>query len=146
MEFLPMITGMHGEQKYNFSSDMQGIFWTTFVGIPKSWGIFLSVVFIGLVFIVLECCHVMAMDEVPQIRQDFEILLRTLERKSRQPYSSMVIFDTVRTFWTIPVGVPNCPFYFSAANFSSAALGVSIPNFLCGHISLKKSILLCGRY
>ena len=46
------------------------------------WGIFLSVVFIGLVFIVLECCHAMAMDEVPQIRQDFEILLRTLERKS----------------------------------------------------------------
>lgn len=46
------------------------------------WGIFLSVIFIGLFFIVLECCHAMALDEVPQIRQDFEILLRTLERKS----------------------------------------------------------------
>jgi hypothetical protein len=74
---------MPGEQKYNFSSDMQGVFWW---GVAASfviwWGIFLSVVFIGLVFIVLECCHAMAMDEVPQIRQDFEILLRTLERKS----------------------------------------------------------------
>ena len=46
------------------------------------WGMFLSVIFIGLFFIVLECCHAMALDEVPQIRQDFEILLKTLESKS----------------------------------------------------------------
>ena len=50
------------------------------------WGIFLSVVFIGLVFIVLECCHAMAMDEVPQIRRDFEIMLRALERKNRHSF------------------------------------------------------------
>ena len=42
--------------------------------------------------------------------------------------------DTARTFWTTPIGIPNCPFYFSAANFASAALGVSIPNLLCGYI------------
>ena len=36
----------------------------------------------GFLFIVLECCRAMAMDEVPQIRQDFEEMLRTLERKS----------------------------------------------------------------
>ena len=61
-------------------------FFTLFWGVAASfviwWGIFLSVVFIGFLFIVLECCRAMAMDEVPQIRQDFEILLRTLERKS----------------------------------------------------------------
>ena len=45
------------------------------------WGIFFAAVFIGLVFIVLESCHAMAMDEVPQIRQDFERMLRMLERK-----------------------------------------------------------------
>ena len=71
--------------KYKYLLYAIGIF-TLFWGIAASfviwWGIFLSVVFIGLVFIVLECCHAMAMDEVPQIRQDFEILLRTLERKS----------------------------------------------------------------
>ena len=58
------------------------LFWGVAASFVIWWGIFLSVVFIGLVFIVLECCHAMAMDEVPQIRQDFEILLRTLERKS----------------------------------------------------------------
>ena len=46
------------------------------------WGIFLPVLFIGLFFIVLECCRAAGIDEVPQIRQDFEVMLRTLERKS----------------------------------------------------------------
>ena len=46
------------------------------------WGIFLPVLFIGLFFIVLECCRAAGIDEVPQIRQDFEMMLRTLERKS----------------------------------------------------------------
>ena len=58
------------------------LFWGVAASFVIWWGIFLSVVFIGLVFIVLECCHAMAMDEVPQIRQDFEIMLITLERKS----------------------------------------------------------------
>ncbi len=66
------------------------LFWGVAASVAASvviwWGIFLSVflsvVFIGLLFIVLECCRAMAMDEVPQIQQDFEILLRTLERKS----------------------------------------------------------------
>ena len=51
------------------------------------WGIFLSVIFIGLFFIVLECCHAMALDEVPQIRQDFELMLRALERRDHKPFS-----------------------------------------------------------
>ena len=46
------------------------------------WGIFLPVLFIGLFFIVLECCRSAAMDETNQIRQDFEVMLRALERKS----------------------------------------------------------------
>ena len=25
----------------------------------------------------------------------------------------MVIFDTARTFWITPIGIPNCPFLFS---------------------------------
>ena len=58
------------------------LFWGVAALFVIWWGIFLSAVFIGLVFIVLECCHAIAMDEIPQIRQDFEILLRTLERKS----------------------------------------------------------------
>ena len=58
------------------------LFWGVAASFVIWWGILLSVVFIGHVFIVLKCCHAMAMDEVPQIRQDFEILLRTLERKS----------------------------------------------------------------
>ena len=58
------------------------LFWGVAASFVIWWGIFLSAFFIGLVFIVLECCHAIAMDEVPQIRQDFEILLRTLERKS----------------------------------------------------------------
>ena len=58
------------------------LFWGVAASFVIWWGIFLSVVFIGFLFIVLECCRAMAMDEVPQIRQDFEILLRTLERKS----------------------------------------------------------------
>ena len=45
------------------------------------WGIFLAVVFIGFLFIVLECCRAMAMDEVPQIRQDFQTMLKALERQ-----------------------------------------------------------------
>ena len=71
--------------KYKWLLYAIGIF-ALFCGVAASfviwWGIFLFVFFIGLVFIVLECCHAMAMDEVPQIRQDFEIMLRTLERKS----------------------------------------------------------------
>ena len=58
------------------------LFWGVAASFVIWWGIFLSVIFIGFLFIVLECCRAMAMDEVPQIRQDFEILLRTLERKS----------------------------------------------------------------
>ena len=72
-------------EKYKWLLYAIGIF-ALFWGVAASfviwWGIFLSAVFIGLVFIVLECCHAMEMDEVPQIRQDFEIMLRTLERKS----------------------------------------------------------------
>ena len=55
------------------------LFWGVATSFVIWWGIFLSVVFIGFLFIVLECCRAMAMDEVPQIRQDFEILLRTVE-------------------------------------------------------------------
>ncbi len=47
------------------------------------WGIFFPLFFIGFGFIVLECCHAMAMDEVPQIRQDFEIMLRAVEKKKK---------------------------------------------------------------
>ena len=59
------------------------LFWGIGASFVIWWGIFLSVIFIGLVFIILESCHAMAMDEVPQIRQDFEIMLRMLERKDR---------------------------------------------------------------
>ena len=38
--------------------------------------------FIGLFFIILECCRAVALDEVKQIRQDFEVMLRSLERKT----------------------------------------------------------------
>ena len=58
------------------------LFWGVAASFVIWWGILLSVVFIGLVFIVSECCHAITMDEIPQIRQDFEIMLRTLERKS----------------------------------------------------------------
>ena len=57
------------------------LFWGVVASFVIWWGIFLSVIFIGLLFIVLECCHAMAMDEVPQIRQDFESMLRALEKK-----------------------------------------------------------------
>ena len=46
------------------------------------WLIFLPVLFIGLFFIILECCRAVALDEVKQIRQDFEVMLRSLERKT----------------------------------------------------------------
>ena len=46
------------------------------------WGIFVPIPFIGLLFIVLECCRAAGMDEVPRIRQDFELMLRTFERNS----------------------------------------------------------------
>ena len=59
------------------------LFWGVAASFIIWWGIILAAVFIGLLFIILECCRAMAMDEVPQIRQDFEIMLRTLERKSR---------------------------------------------------------------
>ena len=72
-----------GKYKYLlYAIGFFALFWGVAASFVIWWGIFLSVVFIGLLFIVLECCHAMAMDEVPQIRQDFEILLRTLERKS----------------------------------------------------------------
>ena len=58
------------------------LFWGVAASFVIWWGIFLSVIFIGFLFIVLEGCRAMAMDEVPQSRQNFEILLRTLERKS----------------------------------------------------------------
>ena len=45
------------------------------------WGIFLSVLFIGSFFIVMECCRVAAMDEIVQTRKDFEQMLRALESK-----------------------------------------------------------------
>ena len=60
------------------------LFWGVAASFVIWWGIFLSVVFIGLVFIILECCHAMAMDEVPQIRQDFEITLLHLENIYRE--------------------------------------------------------------
>ncbi|MBE6403902.1 MAG: hypothetical protein E7039_09315 [Lentisphaerae bacterium] len=46
------------------------------------WAIFLPLPFIGMLFIVLELCKSMAEDEVPQTRQDFELMLRAWERKS----------------------------------------------------------------
>ena len=70
--------------KYKYLLYAIGIFallWGVAASFVIWWGIFLSVIFIGLVFIVLEICHAMAMDDVPQIRRDFEIMLRTLERK-----------------------------------------------------------------
>ena len=71
--------------KYKYLLYAIGIF-ALFLGVAASfviwWGIFLPVLFIGLFFIVLECCRAAGIDEVPQIRQDFEMMLRTLERKS----------------------------------------------------------------
>ena len=58
------------------------LFWGVAASFVIWWGIFLSVIFIGFLFIVLEGWRAMAMDEVPQSRQNFEILLRTLEKKS----------------------------------------------------------------
>ena len=72
-----------GKYKYLlYAIGFFALFWGVAASFVIWWGIFLSVIFIGLLFIVLECCRAVAMDEVPQIRQDFEILLRTLERKS----------------------------------------------------------------
>ena len=62
------------------------LFWGVAASFVIWWGIFLGAVFIGLLFIVLECCHAMAMDEVPQIQRDFEIMLRALERKNRHSF------------------------------------------------------------
>ena len=59
------------------------LFWGVAASFVIWWGIFLSVIFIGFLFIVLECCHAMAMDEIPQTRRDFESMLRMLERKKR---------------------------------------------------------------
>ena len=61
------------------------LFWGVAASFVIWWGIFLSVIFIGFLFIVLECCRAMAMDEVPQIRQDFESMLRALEKKGVLP-------------------------------------------------------------
>ena len=72
-----------GKYKYLlYAIGIFALFWGVAASFVIWWGILLSVIFIGLLFIVLECCRAMAMDEVPQIRQDFEIMLRTLERKS----------------------------------------------------------------
>lgn len=45
------------------------------------WGIFFAAFFIGSLFVVLECCHATAMDEVPQIRQALANTLRQWEKK-----------------------------------------------------------------
>ena len=72
-----------GKYKYLlYAIGIFALFWGVAASFVVWWGIFFSVIFIGLVFIVLEICHAMAMDDVPQIRRDFEIMLRTLERKS----------------------------------------------------------------
>ncbi|MBQ8755153.1 MAG: hypothetical protein IJZ19_08990 [Lentisphaeria bacterium] len=61
-----------GKHKYLlYAIGIFALFWGVAASFVIWWGIFLSVGFIGLVFIVLESCHAMAMDEVPQIRQDF---------------------------------------------------------------------------
>lgn len=44
------------------------------------WGGLLSMVFIGFLFFILECCRAMAADEIPGIRREFEITLRRLEK------------------------------------------------------------------
>ena len=73
-----------GKYKYLlYAIGIFALFWGVAASFVIWWGIFLAVFFIGLVFIVLESCHAIAMDEVPQIRQDFEIMLRALERKRR---------------------------------------------------------------
>ena len=46
------------------------------------WGILVPIPFIGCLFIVLECCRAAGLDEIPRIRQDFEVMLRTFERKN----------------------------------------------------------------
>ena len=45
------------------------------------WGLLISMVFVGGLFWVLECCRSMAADEVPKIRRAFEHTLQTMEHK-----------------------------------------------------------------
>ena len=45
------------------------------------WMLLIALAFIGFCFFVLECSRSNASDEVPHIRQEFEILLRKLEDK-----------------------------------------------------------------
>ena len=46
------------------------------------WQAVVPLVMSAFLFVFLAICRAVAENEVPQIRQDFEILLRTLERKS----------------------------------------------------------------
>ena len=46
------------------------------------WGIFLPLIFICFSFIVLECCHNMAMQETSQLRNNLNNLQKTLESNS----------------------------------------------------------------
>ena len=73
------------DEKYR--SLLYGMFIFAFIwGVVASfviwWGIFLSVLFIGLFFVVLELCREAAMDEANKTRQDFEVMLRALEKQS----------------------------------------------------------------
>ena len=72
------------DEKYKYVIYAMCIFafiWGIAASFAVWWFIFAPLPFIGFLFIVLECCQAAAMDEVPQIRQDFEMMLRSLENK-----------------------------------------------------------------
>ena len=73
------------DKKYKYSLYGMCIFafvWGIAASFVVWWFIFVPIPFIGFLLIVMECCRAAAMDEATEIRQDFEVMLRALERKN----------------------------------------------------------------
>ena len=76
--------GPNGKYKYlAYAICVFAFIWGIAASFAVWWFIFAPIPFIGFLFIVLECCQAAAMNEVNQIRLDFEVMLRTLESKCR---------------------------------------------------------------